>query len=114
MSYVVTIRRQTGAPISRAEAQQVLAGDSELRTAGADRWQWQPTGAPQPLRLNWEADGALSTGGDRAWASNEGLAKLRLIAARLDATVVEEEGEDLSAHSHPSRPVSSAARQGDP
>jgi len=90
MSYVISIRRARGRDLAQAEVEHALAADGELRRADAALWTWHGLGIAY-------GNGELHTDGSRGWSSDKALAKLRAIATQLDASVIGEEGEDLTA-----------------
>jgi hypothetical protein len=96
MSYVVTIRRADGSPISADAFRALALSDPSFRAAG-------PADAASALMVEWTPPSGdrrypfSLSGGEISVAtpSDEALRKMQEIARHFDAVVVGEDGEDL-------------------
>lgn len=98
MSYIITLRRSLGKPISAEEVHSVIehASDLELESAPSEvdevlfRWTGGEEGSPLDLLFS---RGEIETA---TTPSNAALRRLQRLAEELNASLFGEEGEDLS------------------
>lgn len=101
MSYIVSIRRKEGHYISDAELRALIDKDTSLHEvslqdvkceeASACVVEWLPEGGSKPVLFVLEAgEVSVTTPSDAA------LRKMQELARLLDASVIGEEGEDLT------------------
>lgn len=92
-----SVRRAEGqAPLSGRDLPRLLGSDVSLHPAGKTALQWKSLFTPAAMRLEL-SEGALVASGLSAAHRQECLAKLRHIAVRLDARVLDEAGADVTA-----------------
>lgn len=101
MSYVITVQRPEGKPsLSASDVERLLEKDTSLSRLEDGALVWTCPEGRHRLHINVEAD-HLWSDGVRGQAADAFLAKLREIAGNLEARLIGEEGEDLTAEEFP-------------
>jgi hypothetical protein len=108
MSYVITIERLLGPPLTQEEMLQALSSDPDFALVESASWRWHGSPAGTELFINI-SENNLWTDGGRGWTTEDAIAKLQQLAVRLNSRVVGEEGEDLTEASVPAKGGSAAA-----
>lgn len=97
MEAAARIRRADGKlPLSERDFPRLLGSDVSLHPAGKTALQWKSLFTQAAMRLELGDEGALVASGLPAAHREECLAKLRHIAAQLDARVLDETGADVT------------------
>lgn len=92
-----SIRRAEGLPpLCERDLPRLLGSDVSLKPAGKTAVQWKSLFTQAGMRLELDAEGALVASGLSAPHREECFAKLRHIAAKLDARVLDEKGADVT------------------
>jgi hypothetical protein len=102
VSYVITVERPSGTPLTEGEMLEVLSNDPDFVRVESASWQWR--NSPQGIELFINlSENNLWTDGGRGWTTESAIAKLQQLAARLNSRIVGEEGEDLTEVSAPAQ-----------
>lgn len=111
MSYVVSIRRLDGSPITVDDLRLATREDQSFREAAISNGEalhpsvldleWLPEGSQSPVSFSLSAGEVTVT-----TPSNAALRKLQELAGRLGASVIGEEGEDLTSVPVPAQEAS--------
>lgn len=97
MDATPSIRRAEGQPpLSARDLARLLGSDVSLHPAGKMALQWRSLFTPAAMRLDLSEGALVVAGGLPAAHREESLAKLRHIAARLGARVLDEAGADIT------------------
>ena len=97
MSYVITVQRDPdGAPLTRSDINAVLDSDETIGRKDERTAEWTRPGCDEPVYFNIE-ETSLWTDGYQHFELDALLAKLQELARSLDAEVIGEEGEVLTA-----------------